>query len=473
MKKSKRVLIAAPLAALIVLAGGAGAYASHYRDRALPGSEVAGVSVSGLTRAEVAAQIRDRAEKTRVTLRAGDTTRTASLSDLGYRVNVEATVDKVFGLHDQWTSYASALVSPHTESAVVVEDPQALERAVSSLVADGGTKAVNAAVTLPAGGERFVVTPDVPGTAVDPESFQAVVRKAASGLTSGTATVRFVTGRAAVTAAMAQQAADRANALVAAPVTISAGAKTFEATSSEKASWITIPTSDGVPGAPTVDAAAVEAWVRSKADSVAVAAVAGARTLSASSGEVLRVTTQAKDGAEVTNTAQVAQAVVAGLGAGTAANATFETKTVPATWTEKRVATGAENLAYPAAAGEKWVDVNLSNHTMTAYEGSRAVIGPVSMVNGAEATPTVTGTFSIYLKYATQTMRGANADGSSYESPDVPWVAYFHGGYALHGAPWRDSFGYTGSHGCVNLPVPTAKQVYDWAPVGTVVVSHN
>ena len=60
-------------------------------------------------------------------------------------------------------------------------------------------------------------------------------------------------------------------------------------------------------------------------------------------------------------------------------------------------------------------------------------------------------------------------------SKDVPWVTYFTGSYALHGAPWRNSFGWSGeggSHGCVNMPVSEAKWVYDWAPVGTTVVSH-
>ncbi|MBV7432574.1 L,D-transpeptidase, partial [Dermabacteraceae bacterium TAE3-ERU5] len=54
-------------------------------------------------------------------------------------------------------------------------------------------------------------------------------------------------------------------------------------------------------------------------------------------------------------------------------------------------------------------------------------------------------------------------------------VAYWHRGYAFPGAPWRGCLGYSGeqgSHGCVNLPVSEAKWIYDWAPIGTPVVSH-
>ena len=89
--------------------------------------------------------------------------------------------------------------------------------------------------------------------------------------------------------------------------------------------------------------------------------------------------------------------------------------------------------------------------------------GPIAMVNGAAATPTSVGTFHVYYKNPLMTMRGSNADGTDYETPDVPWSSFFVGGIALHGAPWRSSFGYAASHGCVNLPVSVAKWVYDFA----------
>ena len=112
---------------------------------------------------------------------------------------------------------------------------------------------------------------------------------------------------------------------------------------------------------------------------------------------------------------------------------------------------------------------------MTAYEGATVVHGPVSIVDGAAETPTVTGTYKVYLQYESQTMRGENADGTKYETEGVPWVTYFSGGYEMHGAPWRSSFGwsgYGGSHGCVNMPVDAAKFIYDWTDMGDTVVVH-
>ena len=82
----------------------------------------------------------------------------------------------------------------------------------------------------------------------------------------------------------------------------------------------------------------------------------------------------------------------------------------------KQVAEGTENLVYQAAEGEKWVDINLSDASVTAYVGGKVAGGPFYMVPGAPDTPTVTGTFHVYLKYDVQTMRGENADGSKYET---------------------------------------------------------
>jgi hypothetical protein len=121
----------------------------------------------------------------------------------------------------------------------------------------------------------------------------------------------------------------------------------------------------------------------------------------------------------------------------------------------------------PAAGnGERWIDINLSAKVLTAYEGSTPVLSSY-IVDGASATPTVTGTFYIYWKLDSQTMRGRNPDGSEWVTENVPWVMYFYADYAIHGAYWRSSFGYSGSRGCVNLPVGTAAWLYDWAYYGT------
>ena len=472
MKKTSRVTLVTVAALALVSGGAATAYAAHYQDRALPGSEVAGLEVAGLTRAEVAKAMKDRAESVKITVTTPSGTRNASLAQVGQDVDVDATVDRVFEANSDLTNFARALVTAHPVEVVTKSDTAAQEAFVADLVKADGAPATNATVQLPEGTTTFTVTPAVAGKTLDPASLDAV-KASGRTLTSTSVTAKFVESQPAVSTADAQAVADKANAIVGAPVTITEGSKEFTASPEAKASWVQIaPAADGKLAAPTLDQAKVAEWVNEKAGSLKVETRNGTRNVS-STGAVLKVTTEARDGVEVTDAAQVAEALTTSLTSATAYAGKFTTQVTQATWTERKVAAGAENLAYPAAEGEKWIDVNLSNHTMTAYEGGRAVIGPVSMVDGASATPTATGTYKVYLKYAKQTMRGENADGTNYEAPDVPWVTYWHRGYALHGAPWRDSFGYTGSHGCVNLPVDVAKRVYDFAPIGTTVVSHR
>ncbi|RIK38625.1 MAG: hypothetical protein DCC58_16440 [Chloroflexi bacterium] len=126
----------------------------------------------------------------------------------------------------------------------------------------------------------------------------------------------------------------------------------------------------------------------------------------------------------------------------------------------------------PGLQGERWIDINLSTYTLTAYVGNTPVMTTV-LVDGAPATPTVRGTFAIYWKLPSQTMRGFNTDGSEYVTEDVPWVMYFYADFAIHGAYWRYSFGYSASHGCVNLPVADAAALYAWAYEGMRVEVHD
>jgi LysM repeat protein len=114
----------------------------------------------------------------------------------------------------------------------------------------------------------------------------------------------------------------------------------------------------------------------------------------------------------------------------------------------------------------KWIDVNLSTQTLVAYEGQTAVFR-TAVSTGTWRTPTVAGTYRIYVKYVS-----AGMSGPGYNLPNVPYVMYFYRGYGLHGTYWHNNFGTPMSHGCVNLPTAAARWVYNWAPVGTKVVTH-
>lgn len=133
----------------------------------------------------------------------------------------------------------------------------------------------------------------------------------------------------------------------------------------------------------------------------------------------------------------------------------------------------ASSSSRPTATGdgEKWIDVNLTTQTLTAYEGTTPVFR-TSVSTGTARYPTVEGTFHIYVKLRTTRMRGGSG-ADAYDLPNVPYVMYFYRGYALHGTYWHNNFGTPMSHGCVNLSIPDAEWLYNWADVGTKVVTHR
>jgi LysM repeat protein len=111
----------------------------------------------------------------------------------------------------------------------------------------------------------------------------------------------------------------------------------------------------------------------------------------------------------------------------------------------------------------RWIDVDLSNQRLTAYEGDTAVRTTL-VSTGLPGTPTPEGQYRIWIKLRYDDMAGAD-----YYIEDVPYVMYFHEGYGLHGVTWHGNFGHPMSHGCVNLPTPEAEWLFNWADVGTLV----
>lgn len=106
-----------------------------------------------------------------------------------------------------------------------------------------------------------------------------------------------------------------------------------------------------------------------------------------------------------------------------------------------------------------------------------------AVVTGMESLPadlTPTGTYRIYDKQTGLYLNGSDSTGSwhDYVYYWMPFLSNQYGVYGFHDATWRKptDFGNVSpysngaSHGCVELPLNTAKWVYDWAPVGTTVV---
>jgi L,D-transpeptidase catalytic domain len=114
-----------------------------------------------------------------------------------------------------------------------------------------------------------------------------------------------------------------------------------------------------------------------------------------------------------------------------------------------------------------WVTQAGTEHLDLYHNGHLAITSPVN--TGIAASPTVDGTFPVYLRYTVTQMQGLNPDGTPYDDT-VYWVSYFNGGDAVHAFP-RGSYGWYQSLGCVELPNygPVAENVWNLITYGTLV----
>jgi hypothetical protein len=129
------------------------------------------------------------------------------------------------------------------------------------------------------------------------------------------------------------------------------------------------------------------------------------------------------------------------------------------------------------APDEKWIDVSLSQGTLTLFLGKRAVYSTLMSPGAGGVTPkpkmkteelvkqalTPLGHYRIAVKYrAAQLTDEATPDPTSFWISDVPWVQYFRNPFAIHAAYWHEDFGSPKSGGCINLSPEDAMHVFSW-----------
>lgn len=142
----------------------------------------------------------------------------------------------------------------------------------------------------------------------------------------------------------------------------------------------------------------------------------------------------------------------------------------PNQWVEQRAVSRLNLNPPPEGVSGRWIQVDLFEQTLAAYEGDQLVYATL-VSSGLDEWPTRPGLFHIYARLYADQMRGAyRADGSDYYFLEaVPWVMYYDGARALHGEYWHDGLGFPRSHGCVNLAPLDARWLYEFTEMGTPV----
>jgi hypothetical protein len=117
---------------------------------------------------------------------------------------------------------------------------------------------------------------------------------------------------------------------------------------------------------------------------------------------------------------------------------------------------GGFKIRYPKAG--KHAEFDWSRQVLVLARGAKPAI-ILHASSGASATPTVLGKYHFYRKSP-----GYNAKGMYYSS-------YFTGGYAIHGYSPVPTF--PASHGCLRIPIASAKRVYGWVSLGDPIYTYR
>lgn len=132
--------------------------------------------------------------------------------------------------------------------------------------------------------------------------------------------------------------------------------------------------------------------------------------------------------------------------------------------------------------GNRYVDVDISEQYARLYDENGNIIWEAPIVSGAtsggRATPY--GVYDVNLKGRHVTLTGRDSAGNiTYETPVAYWMPFIGNSIGFHDATWQSSFGGNryrtgaGSHGCINLSLGKAEELYGLLQVGDVVVVHG
>lgn len=123
--------------------------------------------------------------------------------------------------------------------------------------------------------------------------------------------------------------------------------------------------------------------------------------------------------------------------------------------------------------GSTYVEADLSRQHLYLYKDGNLVL-ETDFVSGRMDVPgcvSPQGVFGLTYKTMNAVLRGAD-----YATPVSFWMPFF-GNFGMHDATWRDAFGgdiylTNGSHGCLNLPLDKAGEIYNYVSTGFPIICY-
>ena len=414
-----------------------------------PGVTIAGIPVGGLTPGAAAEKVSQTVSETGVELSIGGTTATITGADMGATIDASTLAQAALDTHPLWQV---AGWFPNPDRVAPTLDPDESEGALADAFAADWVDPIDASIGFDPATASYVVTPAVPGRGLDrAEIEQAYEARLLDPSLPPSLDAQLVDLEADITTSAATTRVEQLNAMIASAGFYVGEERTVPVAADVLASWLTL-TPDAEQGTIEIsaDRAAIQAMVDTLPAAVDRAPINGVQVVN-KAGKVLRTEQAGADGRALAATTGIAAGFATQLAAGDAAYA-LEVQVTPTQTT-----TVVRSL-----------EVDLSDQRLFVKEND-VVVDSWLISSGQPGWTTRQGNFTVNAKVRVQDMGNTEV---GYLQPDVEWVMYFSGDQAFHAVYWRNIWGRPLSHGCVGMPTSLAKQIYDWADVGTDVWVH-
>ena len=466
-KRSKLWII--PVVIVALLAAGYLGGAFYFNDHCLPNTTVDGADVSLKSKAEVASSIESEVSGYAIAVTGDGVELSLSASDLSLGYDGDAYASDVMSRTSAW-SWPVELTKTRTYQLqkTVSYDREKVVSALAPFVDESKSAAEatvkNASISYDGASKSFVLNNSGDTHFLNGD---AAAEKICSALSSLKTSVELGDDCMSDGDDLSKSVVEANSYLAAAPTLTLTGTTVTEVSADQIASWLKIGDDLSV----EIDSDAVTTWCTGDL-SKACDTVGASRTYTRPDGK--SVTVSGGTYGWNINGADTATQIVDALKSGQKTTIEIPTYSSAATYTP-----GGQDW------GNRYIDVDLAEQHARMYDDSGNLIWESDIVTG-DATKSYDTPCGVYTMNSNRASNNVELRGKIDASTGEPeyisyvdyWMPFIGNSYALHDASWRSRFGGTiyqgnGSHGCVNLPVDKAAEIFNLCSVGDIVVVHN
>lgn len=443
---------------------GFGAYfGSHF----MFNTKINGTDYSMASAGSVEADMKEKVNDYVLTLKESDgTTEEIKGSDIGVAYESSDEVTELMKKQNNWMWITSLWKKNEIETNIgVTYDENALEEKLQSLNCmseDGKVASENAKPVFKDG--KFEVQPEVVGTKLNAEKFSEQVAKAIDGFQTELdlkETECYDDPKYTSDSKEVKEAVDTMNNYLKATVTYDFNPHTEVVDAAKISEWLSVDDNMKV----TFNEAAVGDYVMALADKYNT--IGSTRTFTSGSGASVSVS-GGSFGWQIDQESETAK-LIENIKNG-------ETVTrEPEYYSRGKTHEDGNDI------GTTFAEVDLTNQVMY-YVKDGQVAMKANVVTGNPNTNhgTPAGVHFILYKESPSVLRGDRQTSGEYEwETEVQyWMPFTSDGCGFHDATWQPTFGgdrylTNGSHGCVNMSLDEASQLYNMIQTGDPVVVHN